>query len=112
MTTAPDKFLNAALELRNNPDGVEAAFMGRQLVQWNCRDKLPKSERSPGGKSGMKIHLVHGAWHGRWCWAKRTGKLEEHGHTVVARDLPGLGDDRTPAAEITLENTPTRFATH
>ena len=51
----------------------------------------------------MKIHLVHGAWHGRWCWEKVTGKLEAQGYTVVARDLPGLGEDRTPAAEITLE---------
>lgn len=51
----------------------------------------------------MKIHLVHGAWHGRWCWEKVTGKLEAQGHTVVARDLPGLGNDPTPAATVTLE---------
>ena len=30
-------------------------------------------------------------------------ELERHGHTVVARDLPGLGEDKTPATEITLE---------
>jgi pimeloyl-ACP methyl ester carboxylesterase len=49
------------------------------------------------------IHLIHGAWHGRWCWEKLVPKLEIKGHRVVARDLPGLGLDRTPAAEITLE---------
>jgi pimeloyl-ACP methyl ester carboxylesterase len=49
------------------------------------------------------IHLIHGAWHGRWCWEKLIPKLERNGHTVVARDLPGLGSDRTPAAEITLQ---------
>jgi len=49
------------------------------------------------------IHLIHGAWHGRWCWEKLIPKLERNGHTVVARDLPGLGLDRTPAAEVTLQ---------
>ena len=51
----------------------------------------------------MVIHLVHGAWHGRWCWERVISKLEAHGHTVVARDLPGLGEDRTAPAEVTLE---------
>jgi pimeloyl-ACP methyl ester carboxylesterase len=49
------------------------------------------------------IHLIHGAWHGRWCWEKLIPKLERNGHPVVARDLPGLGLDRTPATQITLQ---------
>lgn len=40
--------------------------------------------------------LVHGAWHGGWCWEKLTPLLERAGHTVVAKDLPGMGNDRTP----------------
>ena len=40
--------------------------------------------------------LVHGAWHGGWCWEKLTPLLEQAGHTVVAKDLPGMGQDRTP----------------
>ena len=40
--------------------------------------------------------LVHGAWHGGWCWEKLTPLLEQAGHTVVAKDLPGMGSDRTP----------------
>lgn len=40
--------------------------------------------------------LVHGAWHGGWCWEKLTPLLEQAGHTVVAKDLPGMGADRTP----------------
>ena len=51
----------------------------------------------------MRIHLVHGAWHGRWVWDKVTSPLEAKGHTVAALDLPGLGADRTPAAEVTLQ---------
>ena len=47
--------------------------------------------------------LIHGAWHGRWCWDKLTSRLEQAGHCVIAPDLPGLGKDQTPLAEITLQ---------
>lgn len=46
--------------------------------------------------------LVHGAWHGAWCWQKLTPLLEAKGHRVVAPDLLGLGDDRTPLGQVTL----------
>lgn len=48
--------------------------------------------------------LVHGAWHGGWCWDKLTPILEAAGHTVMAPDLPGHGADRTPTAEVTLKS--------
>jgi pimeloyl-ACP methyl ester carboxylesterase len=32
--------------------------------------------------------LVHGAWHGAWCWERLTPLLQEAGHDVVAMDLP------------------------
>jgi pimeloyl-ACP methyl ester carboxylesterase len=38
--------------------------------------------------------LVHGAWHGAWCWERLTPLLQDRGHEVVTMDLPG--DD--PAA--------------
>ncbi len=47
--------------------------------------------------------LVHGAWHGAWCWEKLSPLLAARGHRVVAPDLPGHGDDRTPLAQITLD---------
>lgn len=46
--------------------------------------------------------LVHGAWHGGWCWEKLAPLLEERGHRVVAVDLPGHGGDGTPVSEVTL----------
>ena len=46
--------------------------------------------------------LVHGACHGGWCWEKVQPILESHGHTVCAPDLPGLGKDHTPPANVTL----------
>jgi pimeloyl-ACP methyl ester carboxylesterase len=47
--------------------------------------------------------LVHGAWHGAWCWQRVVPRLESHGHRVIAPDLPGMGDDKTPLGEVTLE---------
>lgn len=37
--------------------------------------------------------LVHGSWHGGWCWYKIAPLLEAAGHIVLAPDLPGHGDD-------------------
>lgn len=47
--------------------------------------------------------LVHGAWHGGWCWDKVVPLLEKKGHKVEAPDLPGHGKDRTPISEISLQ---------
>jgi pimeloyl-ACP methyl ester carboxylesterase len=47
--------------------------------------------------------LIHGGWHGAWCWDRVAPLLEQDGHEVVRFDLPGHGEDRTPAAEVTLE---------
>lgn len=36
--------------------------------------------------------LVHGAWHGGWCWRRVTDLLEAAGHKVFAPTLTGLAD--------------------
>lgn len=46
--------------------------------------------------------LIHGAWHGKWCWQNVVPLLSAAGHKVVAIDLPGLGDDQTAIADVTL----------
>jgi pimeloyl-ACP methyl ester carboxylesterase len=48
--------------------------------------------------------LIHGAWHGGWCWRKVVPLLEAKGHRVLAPDLPGHGDDKTPTATVTLKS--------
>ena len=47
--------------------------------------------------------LVHGSWHGAWCWYKVVSRLQARGHTAIALDLPGLGADATPLSEVSLE---------
>jgi pimeloyl-ACP methyl ester carboxylesterase len=32
--------------------------------------------------------LVHGAWHGAWCWELLIPQLERRGHSTAAMDLP------------------------
>ena len=36
--------------------------------------------------------LVHGGWHGGWCWRKVTALLRNAGHEVFAPTLTGLGE--------------------
>jgi pimeloyl-ACP methyl ester carboxylesterase len=36
--------------------------------------------------------LVHGTWHGGWCWRRVVDALERKGHKVYAESLTGLGD--------------------
>jgi pimeloyl-ACP methyl ester carboxylesterase len=36
--------------------------------------------------------LVHGAWHGGWCWRRVADVLRARGHRVFAPSLTGLGD--------------------
>ncbi|MGI9570166.1 MAG: alpha/beta fold hydrolase [Desulfobulbia bacterium] len=38
------------------------------------------------------ILLVHGAWHGEWCWHKIVSKLKASGYEVFAPSLPGLAE--------------------
>lgn len=45
---------------------------------------------------GERFVLVHGAWHGGWCWEGVARELEAAGHEVETPTMPGMapGDDR------------------
>ncbi len=47
--------------------------------------------------------LVHGAYHGAWCWERLRRRLELAGHRVFADDLPGHGAAFDPR-QMTLAN--------
>ena len=38
------------------------------------------------------IVLIHGGWHGGWCWKKVAPLLRAAGHEVYTPTLTGLGD--------------------
>jgi pimeloyl-ACP methyl ester carboxylesterase len=48
--------------------------------------------------------LVHGAWHGSWCWKRVRSALQQQGHEVFTPTLTGVGE-RTHllAAHVNLE---------
>jgi len=47
--------------------------------------------------------LVHGAWHGGWCWEKVVAALEKRGHRASSPDLPAHGQDPTPPRDVSLD---------
>lgn len=47
--------------------------------------------------------LIHGAWHGGWCWAAVMRQLESEGHRAYALDLPGRGTSPLHHSKVTTE---------
>jgi pimeloyl-ACP methyl ester carboxylesterase len=43
------------------------------------------------GVSRMNIVLLHGSWHGAWCWHKVVPWLQSEGHRMHVPDLPAHG---------------------
>jgi len=49
--------------------------------------------------------LVHGAWHGGWCWAKTEAALRQLGHETHAPTMTGLGErSHLLSADITSDS--------
>jgi pimeloyl-ACP methyl ester carboxylesterase len=46
------------------------------------------------------VVLVHGAWHGAWCWSRVVGGLADAAQRAIAVDLPGHGDDAGPLLDL------------
>jgi pimeloyl-ACP methyl ester carboxylesterase len=47
--------------------------------------------RAQTGQSKTFV-LVHGAWHGGWCWRRVADLLEKQGHKVFTPTLTGVGE--------------------
>lgn len=48
--------------------------------------------------------LIHGSWHGPWCWYKIVPRLEKAGHKTIALDLPGHGREWTPPRDVSMQS--------
>lgn len=46
------------------------------------------------------VILVHGAWHGGWCWAALQSELDRRGVPSLAPDLPGHGASGEPLGDL------------
>jgi pimeloyl-ACP methyl ester carboxylesterase len=46
------------------------------------------------------VVLVHGAWHGSWCWSELVPSLEAQGLAVATVDLPSSGPDVTALGDL------------
>ena len=46
------------------------------------------------------VVLIHGAWHGAWCWDRVVPRLEAEGITTIAVDLPGHGASTDPLGDL------------
>ena len=51
----------------------------------------------------MRFILVHGGFHGAWCWQRVIPELEKLGHEAVAVDLPGHGEKAAQRPETYLD---------
>lgn len=58
--------------------GVAAATMNAGPAQAQARSRT--------------FVLIHGAWHGGWCWSRVSALLAAKGHRVYAPSLTGLAD--------------------
>lgn len=60
----------------------------------------------------MEVVLVHGGLHGAWCWEHVLPLLQAGGIAASAPDLPGMGSDRTPLADVTLASSADALAAY
>ena len=48
----------------------------------------------------VPVVLVHGAWHGAWCWSALQAELDRQGVPSYAVDLPGHGISDRPLGDL------------
>jgi pimeloyl-ACP methyl ester carboxylesterase len=66
----------------------------------------PAAAQAPGQTptAGKTYVLLHGAWHGGWCWSRVADRLRAQGHRVFTPTQTGLGERKhLLSRDITLE---------
>ncbi|WP_323119170.1 alpha/beta fold hydrolase [Burkholderia alba] len=67
--------------------------------------------RGDAATPALPFVLVHGAWHGAWCYERVLPALAARGHASIARDLPAHGvNARFPASFLTRPLDAAAFA--
>jgi pimeloyl-ACP methyl ester carboxylesterase len=63
--------------------------MGLGLLAGTEIASIPLAHAAPQTRTFV---LVHGAWHGGWCWRRVADRLTARDHYVVAPTLSGVGE--------------------
>jgi pimeloyl-ACP methyl ester carboxylesterase len=79
MTATNDAAMTRRGVLASAGAGASAAALG----------SAPASAQTGAPKTFV---LVHGAWHGGWCWRRVSDLLEKKGHKVFTPTMTGLGE--------------------
>src|SRR5262245_35069385 len=79
MTTTSDSPLTRRAMLASASAGASAAALGGGSAM---------AQTAPR----KTFVLVHGAWHGGWCWRRVSDLLEKQGHKVFTPTLTGVGE--------------------
>ncbi len=64
-----------------------------------CNDANVSSSTTQSTPSPVVV-LVHGAWHGAWCWSALQAELDSRGIASLAVDLPGHGASIEPLGDL------------
>lgn len=70
--------------------GIGVTIAGSARQHGGLREATPRGDSSNMEKPAFV--LVHGAWHGGWCWKKLSPILRAAGHEVYTPTLTGLGE--------------------
>lgn len=69
------------------------------MCQHRVMVDVPASSPSAAAAAPLVV-LVHGAWHGAWCWASLQAELDRRGIASLAIDLPGHGASTLPLGDL------------
>ncbi len=68
------------------------------------------ADNNKDNKMKATFVLVHGSFHGNWCWRRLIPLLEREGYKVFAPNLPASGGDPAPIENADLASYATRVA--
>src|SRR3981081_3137343 len=80
---------DATEQTRREVLGTIAAGAGPMRLSGGHHAKDTGTANTPNAKTFV---LVHGAWHGGWCWRRVSDLLEKKGHKVFTPTMTGLGE--------------------